>query len=137
MRFRLLLCIATILAAIFGTSAAAFAYGAHTTTNLNVRSGPGAGYHKVATLPAGARVNVLGCQPGWCNIHHGGVRGWVSAGYLQRAHVVHPPVIIVRPPHHRPPHWQHRPPHHRPPHHRPPHKPRPGKCKIAPGFSCK
>ncbi|RUW82306.1 SH3 domain-containing protein, partial [Mesorhizobium sp. M8A.F.Ca.ET.023.01.1.1] len=33
-------------------------------------------------------------------------------------------------------HWHHR-PHHRPPHHRPPHKPRPGKCKIAPGFPCK
>ncbi|RVB26189.1 SH3 domain-containing protein, partial [Mesorhizobium sp. M7A.F.Ca.CA.004.05.1.1] len=31
------------------------------------------------------------------------------------------------------PHW-HKP--HRPPHHRP-HRPRPGKCKIAPGFSCK
>ncbi|RWE33878.1 MAG: SH3 domain-containing protein, partial [Mesorhizobium sp.] len=26
---------------------------------------------------------------------------------------------------------------HRPPHQRPPHKPRPGKCKIAPGFPCK
>ncbi|WP_245523619.1 hypothetical protein [Mesorhizobium sp. M8A.F.Ca.ET.167.01.1.1] len=63
------------------------------------------------------------------------VSGWASSGYLSRTHVVHPPVIIVRPPH-RPPHWHHR-PHHRPPHHRPPHKPRPGKCKIAPGFPCK
>lgn len=136
MRFRFLLLIATLMAAVFGTSAAAFAYGAHTTTNLNVRTGPGAGYAKVGTLPAGFRVNVAGCQPGWCRIHGGGVSGWVSSGYLDRAHVVRPPVVIVRPPHHRPPHW-HKPPHHRPPHHRPPHKPRPGKCKIAPGFSCK
>ncbi|MBZ9896696.1 MULTISPECIES: SH3 domain-containing protein [unclassified Mesorhizobium] len=134
MRFRFLLCLATILAAILGTSAAAFAYSAHTTTNLNVRSGPGSGYAKVGTLPAGYRVNVTGCQPGWCRIHGGGFSGWASSGYLSRAHVVRPPVIIVRPPH-GPPHWQHRP--HRPPHHRPPHKPRPGKCKIAPGFSCK
>ncbi|WP_246675035.1 SH3 domain-containing protein [Mesorhizobium sp. B2-5-3] len=64
MRFRFLLCLATILAAILGTSAAAFAYNAHTTTNLNVRSGPGAGYAKVGTLPVGYRVNVTGCQPG-------------------------------------------------------------------------
>ncbi|WP_319945981.1 SH3 domain-containing protein [Mesorhizobium sp. AR07] len=95
----------------------------------------GAGHAKVGTLPAGFRVNVTGCQPGWCKIHGGGLLGWASAGYIERSHVVGPPVIIVRPPH-RPPHWQHR-PHHRPPHHRPPHKPRPGKCKIAPGFSCK
>jgi len=115
MRFRFLLAIATVLAAVFGTSAAAFAYGAHTTTNLNVRSGPGASYARVGTLPAGFRVNVTGCEPGWCRIHGGGVSGWASSGYLSRAHVVRPPVIIVRPPH------------------RPPHRPRPGKCKIAPG----
>ncbi|TPM92038.1 SH3 domain-containing protein [Mesorhizobium sp. B2-1-3A] len=136
MRFRFLLAMATILAAVFGTSAAAFAYSAHTTTNLNVRSGPGAEFARVGTLPAGFRVDVAGCQPGWCRIDGGGVSGWASSGYLSRAHVVRPPIVIVRPPHHRPPHW-HKPPHHRPPHHRPPHKPRPGKCKIAPGFPCK
>jgi uncharacterized protein YraI len=136
MKFRFLLLIATMVAAVFGSSAAAFAYSAHTTTNLNVRTGPGASYAKVGTLPVGFRVDVAGCQPGWCRIHGGGVSGWVSSGYLARAHVVRPPIVIVRPPHHRPPHW-HKPPHHRPPHHRPPHKPRPGKCKIAPGFSCK
>ncbi|MEI9407740.1 SH3 domain-containing protein [Mesorhizobium salmacidum] len=108
MRFRFLLAIATILAAFFGTSAAAFAYGAHTTTSLNVRTGPGAEYAKVGTLPAGFRVDVTGCQPGWCRIHGGGVSGWASSGYLSRAQVVHPPVIIVRPPH-RPPYWHHRP----------------------------
>ncbi|WP_322414878.1 SH3 domain-containing protein [Mesorhizobium huakuii] len=135
MRFRFLLVIATLLAAVLGTSGAAFAYSAHTTTNLNVRSGPGAGYAKVGTLPAGFRVNVSGCEPGWCRIHGGGISGWASSGYLAQAHAVRPPVIIVHPPH-RPPHWHHR-PHHRPPHHRPPHKPRPGKCKIAPGFPCK
>jgi uncharacterized protein YraI len=133
MRFRFLLVVATILAAVFGSSAAAFAYSAHTSTNLNVRSGPGAGYAKVGTLPAGFRVNVTGCQPGWCRIRGGGVSGWASAGYLERSQVVRPPIIIVRPPH-RPPHW-HKP--HRPPHHRPPHRPRPGKCKIAPGFPCR
>ncbi|RWE30851.1 MAG: SH3 domain-containing protein, partial [Mesorhizobium sp.] len=103
MKLRFLLAIATILAAVFGTSAAAFAYSAHTTTSLNVRTGPGAGYAKVGTLPAGLRVDVAGCQPGWCRIHGGGASGWASSGYLSRTHVVHPPVIIVRPPH-RPPH---------------------------------
>ncbi|RVD48363.1 SH3 domain-containing protein, partial [Mesorhizobium sp. M8A.F.Ca.ET.023.02.2.1] len=60
MKLRFLLAIATILAAVLGTSAAAFAYGAHTTTSLNVRTGPGAGYAKVGTLPAGFRVDVTG-----------------------------------------------------------------------------
>lgn len=150
MRLRLLLFFATILAGVFGTSAGAFAFSAHTTTNLNVRSGPGTGFHRVATLPTGTRVDVRSCQGSWCDIRTSNVRGWASANHLSRSQVVVPPPVVVRPPHwhHRPPHWQHRPPHHRPPHwrpphhrpphHRPPHKPRPpGNCKIAPGFKCR
>jgi len=151
MRLRLLVFFATIFAGVLGTSAGAFAYSAHTTTNLNVRSGPGTGFHRVATLPAGTRVDVRSCQGSWCDIRTSNVRGWASANHLSRSHVVMPPpVVVVRPPHwhHRPPHWQNRPPHHRPPHwrpphhrpphHRPPHKPRPpGHCKIAPGFKCR
>ena len=95
---------------------------AKTTQNVNLRTGPGTEYDKLATLAAGIRVDILKCQPNWCRIAGQGIRGWVSSGYLDRAIVIKPivvvrPIVIVRP------HIGHR------PHHR--------KCKIAPGFSCK
>lgn len=134
-----------ITAAVFLLSglllpASALAAQAYVTGNVNVRSGPGTGYARLATLPAGARVNIRTCRGNWCNISRARLRGWVSANYLdriyaQRPHVVAP--IIVHPPHYRP--HRPRPPHYRPPHHRPPHvrPPRPGgNCRIAPGFPC-
>lgn len=99
---------------------------ATTTQNVNLRSGPGTEYERLATLAAGIRVDILKCETSWCRVAGQGIRGWVSAGYLERAVVVKPivvvrPIIIVRP------HIGHRPPPR-------PHHP---KCKIAPGFSCK
>ncbi|WP_217573178.1 SH3 domain-containing protein [Mesorhizobium sp. GbtcB19] len=122
--------------AVFSTSASA-ATVAHTTTSLNVRSGPGAHFARIATLPAGQRVTLSHCEDGWCSIRAAGLHGWASASYLERSHVVRPiivqPQIVIRPPHYRPhrPHWPHKP--HRP---RPP-KPNKPQCKIAPGFPCK
>lgn len=101
----------------------AIAETAHTTENVNLRTGPGTEYDRVATLAAGLRVEVLKCQTSWCRIAGQGIRGWVSAGYLDRAVVVKPivvvrPIIVVRP--------------------RIGYRPlvRP-KCKIAPGISCR
>ncbi|MBS7542715.1 SH3 domain-containing protein [Ancylobacter oerskovii] len=75
MRTTLLTAVALLLAGI----ATAEARSATVTNDLNVRSGPGTGYRVVATLPAGARVNVAGCTGNnWCQI--GG--GYVSASYL-------------------------------------------------------
>ncbi|YBV95738.1 SH3 domain-containing protein [Phyllobacteriaceae bacterium JZ32] len=67
-------------AALFSTSALAEI--AYTTGSINVRTGPSAGYARVATLPAGADVDVGACSGGWCRISTGGIRGWVSARYL-------------------------------------------------------
>ncbi|MFE0014805.1 SH3 domain-containing protein [Mesorhizobium sp. NPDC059054] len=120
-------------------AAPALAASAHTTGNVNVRSGPGTGYAKLGTLPAGARVNLRGCEDNWCNVRGAGLSGWVSANFLTNyvgrpPAVVIAPKIVVRPPH-RPPHWQ-RPPH-RPGWKPRPPRPRPGdNCKIAPGFPC-
>ncbi|CAN7642340.1 SH3 domain-containing protein [Phyllobacterium sp. LjRoot231] len=104
----------------------------YTTGSVNLRTGPGTGYTRVATLAAGTRVNILACQPNWCRVGNQGVRGWLSANYLQPAGIVRPrvgvvvrPTIIVRPPYG----YGHR------PYHRP-HRPR-SNCKIAPGFSCR
>ncbi|RUU71273.1 SH3 domain-containing protein [Mesorhizobium sp. M2C.T.Ca.TU.009.01.2.1] len=135
MNFRMFL---ALIGALVGLAAfpapASAATVAHTTTSLNVRSGPGAHYAKIATLPAGQRVTLNLCQGSWCSINAAGIHGWASANYLERSHVVRPvivqPRIVVRPPHYRP-HWPHKPQRPRPPK---PHKPQ---CKIAPGFPCK
>jgi len=56
------------------------------TVNLNVRAGPGIGYPRIAALPPGAGVAILGCDPNqWCDIAWGGLRGWVSGQYLAPA----------------------------------------------------
>jgi uncharacterized protein YraI len=140
MNFRTLAALVVAFVGLAAFPVSASAATAYTTTTLNVRSGPGPGYARVATLPAGHRVTVFDCEGSWCSIRAAGIRGWASANYLDRAYVSRPiimqPQIVIRPPHHRP-HWSHRP--HRPHRPRPPRPPRPHKpqCKIAPGFSCK
>lgn len=66
-----------------GLSVSAFASTATVATNVNVRSGPGVDFVKVATLPAGYRVDMGQCRGSWCQVHAGGVYGWVSARYLR------------------------------------------------------
>lgn|SRR5690349_18023835 len=66
-------------------------------TTLNVRSGPGTGYHVVDVLHRGETVDVAGCRPGWCFVHTRHAAGWASAGYL--AGLVdrhHHRVVVVR-----------------------------------------
>lgn len=155
MIFRKLAATALMLAGVMVLPAVAMAANAFTTGTVNVRSGPGTNYARIATLPAGTSVDVRRCEVNWCNILRSGLRGWVSANFLSGYSgpsyrppvVIVPPPIVVRPPHHRPPHWNqppsHRPPHwNRPPAHRP-HQPRPPRprppsanCKIAPGHPC-
>ncbi|MGE3863934.1 MAG: SH3 domain-containing protein, partial [Burkholderiaceae bacterium] len=57
---------------------------AHTTTAVNLRAGPGVSYPIVTWLPAGVRVQVLGCLDGfqWCDVIASNYRGWVHAGFL-------------------------------------------------------
>jgi len=53
-----------------------------TTTNLNVRSGPGVGYNRLETLSPGRIVEEVGIEE-WCPIAMGsGAVGWVSRKYL-------------------------------------------------------
>ena len=100
-------------------AAPALAASAHTTGNVNVRSGPGTGYAKLGTLTAGTRVKLRGCEDNWCSVRGAGLSGWVSANLLTNyvgrpPAVVIAPTIVVRPP-----------------------RPRPGdNGKIAPGFPC-
>lgn len=74
---------ALIALGVFSTSAAQAA-NAISTTNLNVRTGPGTGYAAVGAIPSGAPVNVRGCTSGygWCQVNYGNMFGWASSRYL-------------------------------------------------------
>lgn len=75
---------ALLAGAMLVPGVAAAATAAIVTTDLNVRTGPGSAYQRFDTIPAGSRVDVLGCIAGynWCDISWGGDRGWVSGDYL-------------------------------------------------------
>ncbi|MGN6307286.1 MAG: SH3 domain-containing protein [Mesorhizobium sp.] len=122
--------VASAFAFVFGISAPSLAEAAnaYATGNVNMRSGPGTGYARIATIPAGAAVTIRGCLSGysWCDVSFAGRRGWASSDYLQAIYqnqrrpliVVGPHIRlpIIRYQHPRPPHWkphQPRPPHHR------------------------
>ena len=52
------------------------------TSALNVRSGPGTGYSKVALLSRGTSVTITGETDGWYAITAGSIEGYVSAEYI-------------------------------------------------------
>ena len=52
------------------------------TNDLNLRSGPGTGYRVIGTMPAGAYVDVIGCDGSWCRVNWRGAVGYASASYL-------------------------------------------------------
>ena len=54
-----------------------------TTTNVNLRSGPGAQTARLVTLPQGARVTLRGCAGGWCQVTWQGRAGYVAQAYLR------------------------------------------------------
>lgn len=72
------------LAALFTTTAGAYAAAAYATSPVNVRNGPGPGYRVVDVLRRGEAVDVDYCEGTWCAISKPGADGWVSASYLSR-----------------------------------------------------
>ena len=68
--------------ALGATAVSAYAATAYATGSVNVRSGPGTGYHVVDQLRRGERVDVQSCRGSWCRISKPGPDGWVSANYL-------------------------------------------------------
>jgi uncharacterized protein YraI len=54
-----------------------------TTTNLNLRSGPGTSYSVILVIPNGATVNTTGAtQNGFSRLTYNGTTGWSSSQYL-------------------------------------------------------
>lgn len=62
------------------------------TGSVNLRTGPGIGYARMATLPQGAMVHVHSCIPtiSWCNVSYEHLSGWASGRYMA-------PTIAVAP----------------------------------------
>ena len=46
-------------------------------------------YHRILTIPAGARINVHGCSS-WCSVDYRGRSGYVSASYVSRGYAPAP-----------------------------------------------
>jgi uncharacterized protein YraI len=69
-------------------SNSAVAANGFTTADVNMRAGPGAQYPIITTVPAGAGVTIYGCVRGWrwCDTNWRGIRGWVSARFLEAAY---------------------------------------------------
>ncbi|MBY6242448.1 SH3 domain-containing protein [Methylosinus sp. Sm6] len=76
-----------LLAAFFVLVAAMASAAPRIATDFsNMRSGPGAKWPVVAQIPAGAKVQLDNCGPGWkrdwCQVHFKGKRGFVPANTL-------------------------------------------------------
>lgn len=74
-----------LLAVTWSGAAFAQSFFGWSTVNANLRAGPDIGYPRVATIPAGARLQIFGCLDGWswCDVQWGPNRGWISAGLVE------------------------------------------------------
>jgi uncharacterized protein YgiM (DUF1202 family) len=56
-----------------------------TTTNVNVRKGPGTSYEVVTTVPKGVKVNVVGREGAWLKVEskHGNKPGYIHGQYVR------------------------------------------------------
>ena len=89
-----------VLLGLMIATGTAWARDAATATALSLREGPGTNYHRIATMPAGARVDVKGCRGGWCAVTWDGYRGYASqrALLLETPEVVEPEIWPIFPP---------------------------------------
>ncbi len=51
-------------------------------SSLNLRSGPGTGYEKLTSIPAGTVLTLTGSENGWYKTTYNGVEGYVSSEYI-------------------------------------------------------
>lgn len=88
------------VAAMAGLAASsAEARQAHTTADLNLRTGPGTQYQIIATMPAGSRIEIGECADGWCAVEWRGKDGFASmVGLADGRAAPAPEVIVIDPP---------------------------------------
>ena len=76
------------------------------TGSVNLRTGPGANYHRITTLPAGARIWVNGSAGnGWVSVTWNNNAGFVSGKYVATGYANN----YHRPPMTQPYYYNHRP----------------------------
>jgi uncharacterized protein YraI len=80
--FRTLLSIALATAGSVLAVVSATAGEERTTSNLNLRTGPGMHYPVHVVIPAGSLVDVVSCGHEWCHLKWGGQVGYSHAGWL-------------------------------------------------------
>ena len=75
--------VTTTIAALLAAGTAS-AMETTTTTDLNMRMGPGPNYVVAGVIPAGAAVEVEGCldAANWCQVTYDGQTGWSHGDYL-------------------------------------------------------
>lgn len=80
------LALAAAVACLATLSPAAAANGV-TTSDVNMRIGPGTDYPVIVAIPAAQPVTIVGCVSGyaWCDVVWADRRGWVAAAYLYDA----------------------------------------------------
>ena len=64
----------------------------HTTSNLNLRGGPGTHYPVRKVIPAGAAIDVHSCGQSWCYTTWAGHQGYVNHDYL-----IHHVTVVITP----------------------------------------
>lgn len=80
MRSRLLLLVVALFAALIRDVSAKPAI---VVDPVDLRSGPGANFSLVLTIPAQALVDAGKCRSDWCRISYAGARGYVAAAALR------------------------------------------------------
>jgi uncharacterized protein YraI len=82
-------------AALFATGSAN-ASEERTTSNLNLRTGPGMNYPVQRVIPAGSLVNVVACGHEWCHLTWAGHVGYSNASWLVSHVTVAVPIKHVK-----------------------------------------
>jgi uncharacterized protein YraI len=66
----------------------------HTTSNLNLRAGPGTHHRVKAIIPAGAPIDIESCGDTWCYMAWAGHVGYVKHQYLMHHVAVEVPPLV-------------------------------------------
>ncbi len=94
--FRTALFLGATAVAMALTLAPASAGEERTTSNLNLRTGPGKHYPVHTVIPAGSLVDVVSCGSEWCHLKWGGQVGYSDARWLVSHVTVAVPIKHVK-----------------------------------------
>ena len=82
MRSHIAVLISALAGALLFSALPANAAITHTTTNLNLRAGPGTHHRVKAIIPSGAPIDIESCGEAWCYMAWAGHVGYVKHQYL-------------------------------------------------------